>query len=101
MNKLKIAFFGTGDFSKNIMKLILDDSRIDLKLVVSQPDKPVGRKKILEKTAVKILAEENNIEVLQPEKLRSSPQPSPEGEGVNFLDYLDSLELDFILVVAY
>ena len=101
MKKLKIAFFGTGDFSKNIMQWILGDSRINLKLVVSQPDKPVGRKKILEKTPVKILAEENNIEVLQPEKLRSSPQPSPEGEGVSFLDYLDSLELDFILVVAY
>jgi methionyl-tRNA formyltransferase len=63
-----------------------------VKLVVSQPDKPVGRKKILEKTPVKILAEENNIEVLQPKKLLKNS---------DFLDYLDCLELDFILVVAY
>jgi methionyl-tRNA formyltransferase len=89
---IKIAFFGTGDFSKNILSDLLKDSRVDLQLVVSQPDKPVGRKKILEKTPVKILAEENNIEVRQPEKLL---------KNVEFLDYLDSLELDFILVVAY
>ena len=95
---MKIAFFGTWDFSKNILSDLLKDSRVDLKLVVSQPDKPVGRKKILEKTPVKILSEENNIEVLQPEKLRTSPL---EDNKTSFLDYLDSLELDFILVVAY
>ncbi len=92
MNKLKIAFFGTGDFSRNILEKLLKDSRIEIKLVISQPDKPVGRNKILEKTAVKVLAEENNIEVKQPEKLLKNSE---------FLDYLDSLELDFILVVAY
>ena len=89
---MKIAFFGTGEFSRNILKWVLEDSRIEVKLVVSQPDKPVGRKKILEKTPIKILAEENNIEVLQPEKLLKNS---------DFLDYLDSLALDFILVVAY
>ena len=89
---MKIAFFGTGDFSKNILSDLLKDSRVEVKLVVSQPDKPVGRKKILEKTPVKLLAEENNIEVKQPEKLLKNS---------DFLDYLDSLELDFILVVAY
>lgn len=92
MTKMKIAFFGTGDFSKNILKDVLEDFRVEVKLVVSQPDKPVGRKKILEKTPVKVLAEENNIEVKQPEKLLKNTE---------FLDYLDSLELDFILVVAY
>jgi len=95
---MKIAFFGTGDFSKNILEWVLSDSRVEVKLVVSQPDKPVGRKKILEKTPVKILAEENNIEVLQPEKLRTGLL---EDNKTSFLDYLDSLELDFILVVAY
>jgi methionyl-tRNA formyltransferase len=77
---------------------LLKDSRVDLKLVVSQPDKPIGRKKILEKTPVKILAEENSIKVLQPEKLRTSLL---EDNKTSFLDYLDNLELDFILVVAY
>ncbi len=89
---MKIAFFGTGEFSKNILKWVLEDSRVEMKLVVSQPDKRVGRKKILEKTHTKLLAEENNIEVLQPEKLLKNTE---------FLDYLESLKLDFILVVAY
>jgi methionyl-tRNA formyltransferase len=95
---MKIAFFWTWDFSKNILEDLLKDSRVDLKLVVSQPDKPIGRKKILKKTPVKILAEKNNIKVLQPEKLRTS---FLEDNKTSFLDYLDNLELDFILVVAY
>jgi len=91
---MKIAFFGTGDFSANILKSLIKDFKddIDIKLVVSQPDKPVGRKKILEKTPVKIIAEENNIECLQPNKLR---------ENKDFFEKLDSLDLDFIVVVAY
>ncbi|MCD5380550.1 methionyl-tRNA formyltransferase [Candidatus Gracilibacteria bacterium] len=89
---MKIAFFGTGEFSKNILEGVLNDSRVEVALVVSQPDKVVGRKKVMQKTPIKIIAEEKSIEVLQPEKLTKNSE---------FLDYLDSLELDFILVVAY
>jgi methionyl-tRNA formyltransferase len=91
---MKIAFFGTWDFSANILKSLLIDYKkdIDVKLVVSQPDKPVWRKKILEKTPIKIVAEENNIEVLQPYKLK---------DNTEFFDKLNSLNLDFIVVVAY
>jgi methionyl-tRNA formyltransferase len=39
---------------------------------VSQPDKPIGRKKIITPTPVKVLALENNIKVLQPEKLKNN-----------------------------
>jgi methionyl-tRNA formyltransferase len=42
--------------------------------MVSQPDKPVGRKKIITKTPVKILAEENNIEILQPTRLKNNTE---------------------------
>lgn len=89
---MKIAFFGTWEFSRNILEWVILDSRVEVKLVVSQPDKPVWRKKILQKTHTKILAEEKGIEVLQPQKLLKNDE---------FLDYLDSLNLDFILVVAY
>ena len=105
---MKIAFFGTWDFSANILKSLLDDYKkdIEVKLVVSQPDKLVGRKKILELTPVKKVALENNIKVLQPEKLKPSSQPSPprekEQEQINyFFEELNSLDLDFIVVVAY
>ncbi|MGB2110375.1 MAG: methionyl-tRNA formyltransferase [Patescibacteria group bacterium] len=68
------------------------DENINVQLVVSQPDKPVGRKKIITPTAVKLLAQEKNIEVLQPEKLRNNEE---------FFSTLKNLELDFIVVVAY
>jgi len=94
MKKIKIAFFGTGQFSANILKSLIEDyeDNIEIKLTVSQPDKPVWRKRILEKTHTKILSETNNIEVLQPNKLKNN---------TDFFERLNSLELDFIVVVAY
>ncbi len=92
MKKIKIAFFGTGNFSANILKSLISDfsDDLDIKLAVSQPDKPVWRKKILENTPVKIVAEENNIKLLQPEKLKNNS------------DFFEQLEwFDFIVVVAY
>lgn len=88
---MKIAFFWTGEFSKNILQWILNEN-VDVQLVVSQPDKPVGRKKIITPTAVKLLAQEKNINILQPEKLRNNE---------DFFSTLRNLELDFIVVVAY
>ena len=83
---------GTPAFAGDILEWILKFQEVDCKLVVSQPDREVWRKKELQKTAVKIVAENNNIEVLQPEKLRNNQL---------FLDTLKSLDLDFIVVVAY
>lgn len=89
---MNIAFFWTWDFPKNILSDLLKYEDIDIKLVVSQPDKPVWRKKELVPTPVKVLALENNIEVLQPEKLK---------DNTEFINKLSSLDLDFIIVVAY
>ena len=87
---MKIAFFGTWEFSRNNLQWILKEWSIKVDLVVSQPDKPVWRKKIITATPVKILAEENNIKILQPEKLR------------NNTEFFKELEwFDFIVVVAY
>ncbi|MDD3646350.1 MAG: methionyl-tRNA formyltransferase [Candidatus Gracilibacteria bacterium] len=102
---MKIAFFGTGEFSKSILEGILSYDDIDVALIVSQPDKPVGRKKEILSTPVKALALEKNIEVLQPEKLKPSPQPFPQKAGQEqisvFYKKLRDLNLDFIVVVAY
>jgi methionyl-tRNA formyltransferase len=89
---MKIAFFGTGEFSKNTLAGILQHDDIEVSLVVSQPDKPIGRKKIITPTAVKVLAQENNITVLQPEKLRNNTE---------FFEALKNENLNFIVVVAY
>ncbi len=87
---MNIAFFWTGEFSRNILESLLKTENINVKMVVSQPDKAVWRKKILEKTPIKILAEENNIEVLQPKSLKK-----------NFEFFEKLKNLDFIVVVAY
>jgi methionyl-tRNA formyltransferase len=67
MNKLRIAFFGTNDFSAVFMEKILHDPEIpvEIKLVVTQPDKPVGRKQILTPSPVKVMAQKHALEVYE------------------------------------
>ncbi len=73
MNNIKIVFMGTPDFACNVLQSLIDNE-YNVSLVVSQPDKYVGRKHILTNTPVKQLAIDNNIEVFQPEKIRSDYQ---------------------------
>jgi methionyl-tRNA formyltransferase len=87
---MKIAFFGTWEFSKNILAWILNDWSIEVWLVVSQPDKPVGRKKIITATPIKEYALKKNIEVLQPTKLKTNNE---------LFEKLS--QYDFVVVVAY
>lgn len=89
---MKIAFFWTWDFSANILKSLIKDQPNNIKLIVSQPDKPIWRKKILEPTATKTVAIENKIPLLQPNRLKNN---------LEFFSELKNLELDFIVVVAY
>ena len=64
-NKINLAYFGSPDFSAFFLKKILTDSDlkkvIDVKLVVTQPDRPVGRKQILTETPVKKVAKKYQI----------------------------------------
>lgn len=101
---MKIAFFWTWEFSRNILSWLDKNSPpargemaesqrgVDIKLVVSQPDKPFWRKQELIKTKVREYCDLNNLNILQPDKLKNNTE---------FFDYLKSLELDFIVVVAY
>ena len=71
MNKenLKIVFMGTTEFAGGILQALLDNG---YKVLggVCQPDKPVGRKRIMEFPFTKNVALNNNIEVFQPIKIR-------------------------------
>jgi len=71
MNKTKIVFFGTHNFACTILQGLFDNSGIEVMSVVTQPDKPVGRKKILTPPPVKILAESLGLSVEQPESLNN------------------------------
>ncbi|MBN3490689.1 methionyl-tRNA formyltransferase [Acholeplasma equirhinis] len=64
-----IVFMGTPEFSVPILEMLIKEN-YPVGLVVTQPDRVVGRKKELQKSPVKQLAESYGIEVFQPEKLR-------------------------------
>jgi len=71
---MKVVFMGTPDFAANVLQKLIDDERHDVLLVVSQPDRPVGRKKELFPTPVKKVAIENQIPTFQPEKIKDDYQ---------------------------
>jgi len=71
----KIIFFGTHNFATTILQGLIDSPFISVELVVTQPDKPVGRKKILQKSPVKILAEQYNLPIIQPLSLKNYQLP--------------------------
>lgn len=69
----KIVFMGTPDFSVLSLKQLIMDG-YEVVAVVTQPDRPVGRKKILTPPPVKVEALKHNIPVLQPEKIRNDEE---------------------------
>jgi methionyl-tRNA formyltransferase len=90
-NKNKIVYMGTPHYAKEILETLLDAEDMEVSLVLTQPDRPVGRKKVLTSPPVKVLAEEQGIEVLQPNRL------SDEG----MFEAIQSAKLDFIIVAAF
>ena len=61
----KIVFMGTPDFSVPVLQRILNDG-YEVIAVVTQPDRPVGRKRVMTPPPVKVEALKHNIPVYQP-----------------------------------
>src|SRR3989344_3525936 len=75
---VKTIFFGTQSFAASILEALLKSGDYEIAAVVTQPDRPVGRSQELEKSPVKILAEKHNLNILQPESLKTfTLHPSP------------------------
>ena len=72
MKDLKVVFMGTPVFAVPVLEMLIENTNVEL--VVTQPDKLVGRKKILTYSPIKELALKNNIEVFQPTKIREDYQ---------------------------
>lgn len=70
---MRIVFMGTPEFSVPILKEVAQFHEVVL--VVTQPDKLVGRKKTLEESPVKRCAKELGLEVFQPTKIKEEYQP--------------------------
>ena len=69
----KIIFMGTPDFSVPVLKRMIDEG-YEVMAVVTQPDRPVGRKRVLTPPPVKVEAEIHGIPVYQPEKIRDEAE---------------------------
>ncbi len=82
---------GTPDYAKVILERLIQTQDINVVAVYTQPDKPVGRKKVMTPPEVKVLAEENSIEVYQPSRLRDA----------DTVEELLKIETDYIIVAAY
>lgn len=67
---MKVVYLGTPSFAVEPLKALLDEKDFNVVAVVTNPDKPVGRKQILTAPPVKQFALENNLPVYQYSKIR-------------------------------
>jgi methionyl-tRNA formyltransferase len=88
--QLRIVFFGTPDFAVASLDGLVK-AGANIVAVVTAPDKPAGRGKHLQASAVKEYAVANGLPVLQPEKMKA-----PE-----FIEQLKDLQADLQVVVAF
>jgi methionyl-tRNA formyltransferase len=86
----KIVFMGTPDFSVPVLQSLLQ-ADYDVIAVVTQPDRPVGRKRVLTPPPVKAEALKHGIPVYQPEKIRNQQE----------LDEILALNPDLIVTAAF
>ena len=87
---MKIVFMGTPEFAVGALESLIEAGH-EVKLVVTQPDKPKGRGKELSESPVKVCAKAHNIPTFQPVKIR-------EPESV---EYLKTIDADVFIVAAF
>lgn len=87
MKNKNIVFMGTPDFSVPVLKMLIENTNV--LLIVTQPDKIVGKDKTVSFNPVKKLALEENIPVFQPMRIRKD------------FEKLKNLDIDLIVTCAY
>jgi methionyl-tRNA formyltransferase len=88
---MRLVFCGTPDFAVPALEALLARGH-QIPLVLTQPDRPAGRKMELQQSAVKRTALAHNLRVLQPEKIKTNAELRSE---------LELIHPDAIIVVAY
>lgn len=92
MSVVRVCFFGTPDFAARHLESLLKDEHYEVVAVVTQPDRPAGRKMQLTPSPVKVLAEKNGLLVLTPENLKKEPE---------YIEKLKELKAEIGVVVAF
>lgn len=90
---IRVLFMGTPDYASVILKALVEDTETELCALVTQPDKPVGRKQVLTAPHTKgyLQEVERDIPIFQPQNLKNE-------EAYNFIK---SFNPDFIVVAAF
>lgn len=91
MSLIRVCFFGTPDFAAVCLESLLKDEHFEVVGVVSQPDKPAGRKLELKPSAVKLLAQKSGLRVMTPSKASAKES----------LEEIRALGAEVAVVVAY
>ena len=87
---MKLVFMGTPDFAVPCLEELIKAGH-EIVSVFTQPDKPVGRKRVMTPPPVKVCAEKNGITVYQPDSVRTEES----------LTLMKELNPDCVVVVAY
>lgn len=88
---MKIVYMGTPLYAMNILSVLAKDSRFEIVSVFTQPDKPVGRKKVMTPPEVKVQAQTLGLPVYQPHNINE-----PE-----MVKIIRDAKPDYIVVAAY
>jgi len=88
---LRLVFCGTPEFAVPTLEALIAAGH-EIALVVTQPDRPVGRKQVVTAPPVKQAALAHGLEVTQPDKIKNN---------VEFRSRLEVIAPDAIVVVAY
>ncbi len=89
-SNLRIVFMGTPDFAVDTLKTLVKNN-YNIVGVITSPDKPAGRGKKIQQSAVKRFAVENELNILQPTNLKNP----------DFIEQLRSLNADLQVIVAF
>ncbi|MFI1771534.1 methionyl-tRNA formyltransferase [Thalassobellus citreus] len=90
MKDLRIVFMGTPDFAVTILKALVEN-KYNIVGIITAPDKPAGRGRKLNESAVKQYAKTQNLNILQPTNLKNEA----------FLEELKALNANLQIVVAF
>ncbi len=92
MSEIRVCFLGTPDFAAYCLKSVIQDEHYRVVGVVTQPDRPKGRKLQMMPSEVKELAIQNHLPVLTPESLRKQPE---------IVEEIKSWKAEVAIVVAF
>ncbi len=88
---MRIVFFGSASIGFPVLEALLESAQVELAGVVTQPDRPVGRKLKITPCPVKVFAQKSGLSVFSPEKVGSAES----------LKQLSEWDADLFVVVAY